>query len=153
MNRVVPQSFTRYRSAAWILLSAAVLLALAFATALAYVGYLFVQFPDTSVTEIWLASNAPQEEGAVSIYIFTNPMPTLHREAFTSPPSDARHLAEAPTVEAAVIPGASEAYVVTAPNGSGWQLLVQLPDRTVINVSSGVLKPEKSGNPLFTVQV
>jgi hypothetical protein len=105
-----------------------------------------MDYPDTTVTEIWLGLDSPDQQGAVAIYIFKNPQPKLHRETYPTP-SDARHLADIPKVEDITIPGASEAYVITNPDETGWQLLAQTPDRMVVNVSSGVLRPEMKGNP------
>jgi len=104
--------------------------------------------PDTTVTDILLAQKGASAKGSVLVTIFKNPdnSPILATtsEADTSGDDDIgtsigyRH-------EAISLADGTEACLITGPFGSYLQLLVQLPDQTVINILSdtGQLKGGK----------
>ncbi len=91
------------------------------------------------VVKIWLGSKSAGD-GKVAIYIFKNPRPSLPLPAATEGSG-----AQSAQSEEVAVPGASEARMLSYPSGAGYQMLVQLPDRTVINVSSEGPTPMQEG--------
>lgn len=95
---------------------------------------------DITVVDIALAPSAPAKKGAVLITVFTNPEESLASSiaSYGDMSGDARYeeLREAAGLrtETIDIEGASEAYPISGPFDSPWQLVAQMPDRKVINI-------------------
>ena len=113
--------------------------------------------PDTTVTEIVLAPRVTIREGIVVITIFKNPDAALGYSAAAAARDSADLANHASPIgfgtEKVSVPGATEAYVTSGPFGSGCQLVAQLPDRTIVNVSSEASPARNGTTPLDRQEV
>ncbi len=105
-----------------------------------------MQYPDTTVTEIWLSPTQVGRAGTVSVFVFKNPGGVSPGGVVSAPP-DAHAGTPRGGVDTVAIAGATVAYARERPDGSGSQLIAESANGMVVNVSSGILKPENAGNP------